>query len=198
MRPAPRRLPESRRVKRPVIGGSWKYTKDSGGAQGATRKIRQSIDICNRFLYRILKLQRPLAYRLEALPRIGRASRSDINPLTGSDGSVPHRRAWCKGVREKRGSSHQVRISFFSITPLRTGKACGIISSSQPPRLSAVRHDARIWRLLFYADTKPYQSIEQQIALLESRGLAIDVDADVAKRFLANVNYYRQNRSDLF
>lgn len=28
--------------------------------------------------------------------------------------------------------------------------------------------------------TKPYQSIEQQIALLESRGLAIDVDADVA------------------
>ena len=145
-----------------------------------------------------IKMQGACASRPRPLPRIGRASRSDINPLTGSDGSVPHRRAWCKGVCKKRGSSHQVRISFFSITPLRTGKACGIISSSQPPRLSAVRHDARIWRLLFYADTKPYQSIEQQIALLESRGLAIDVDADVAKRFLANVNYYRQNRSDLF
>ena len=38
LRPAPRRLPESRRVKRPVIGGSWKFTKDSGDVQGDTRK----------------------------------------------------------------------------------------------------------------------------------------------------------------
>ena len=44
----------------------------------------EPIDICNSFLHRIQKLQGPLAYRLEALPRIARGSRSDVNPSRGS------------------------------------------------------------------------------------------------------------------
>lgn len=45
LRPALRRLPESRRVKRPVIGGGWKHSKSRWAAQGgmskklATRRI---------------------------------------------------------------------------------------------------------------------------------------------------------------
>ena len=48
----------------------------------------ESIDICNSFLHRIPKLQGPLAYRLEALPRIARGSRSVINPSRGSMDNV--------------------------------------------------------------------------------------------------------------
>ena len=57
----------------------------------------ESIDICNSFLHRIQKLQGPLAFRLEALPRIARGSRSDVNPSRGSWDSVPNRWAARKG-----------------------------------------------------------------------------------------------------
>ena len=39
-RPAPRRLPESRRVKRPVIGGDWKYSKSRWATQGGKEEER--------------------------------------------------------------------------------------------------------------------------------------------------------------
>ena len=57
----------------------------------------ESIDICNGFLHRIQKLQGPLAFRLEALPRIARGSRSDVNPSRGSLGSVSNRWVVRKG-----------------------------------------------------------------------------------------------------
>ena len=58
----------------------------TGGASMETAIVEvESIDICNSFLHRIQqKLQGPLAYRLEALPRIARGSRSDVNPSRGS------------------------------------------------------------------------------------------------------------------
>lgn len=39
-------------------------------------------------------------------------------------------------------------------------------------------------------DIKPFKTIEEQIAILEDRGLIID-DEESAKKFLANLNYYR-------
>lgn len=39
-------------------------------------------------------------------------------------------------------------------------------------------------------EVKPFKTIEEQIAILENRGLIID-DEDVAKKSLANLNYYR-------
>ena len=71
--------------------------------------------------------------------RVGRTVRLDMNPLTGSVGSVPHRRAWRKGVREKRykmlmlrprpsriGASPRIgRASRSDINPL-TGSACSL------------------------------------------------------------------------
>lgn len=39
-------------------------------------------------------------------------------------------------------------------------------------------------------DVKPFKTIEEQIAILENRKLIID-DEEKAKRFLANLNYYR-------
>ena len=44
----------------------------------------ESVYICNGFLHGTQKLQGPLAFRLEALPRIARGSRSDVNPSRGS------------------------------------------------------------------------------------------------------------------
>lgn len=39
-------------------------------------------------------------------------------------------------------------------------------------------------------EVKPFKTIEEQISILEDRGLIID-DEEVAKKFLANLNYYR-------
>ena len=39
-------------------------------------------------------------------------------------------------------------------------------------------------------EVKPFKTIEEQISILEDRGLKID-DEEVAKKFLANLNYYR-------
>ena len=39
-------------------------------------------------------------------------------------------------------------------------------------------------------EVKPFKTIEEQIDILEDRGLIID-DEDAAKKFLANLNYYR-------
>ena len=39
-------------------------------------------------------------------------------------------------------------------------------------------------------DDKPFKKLEEQIAILEDRGLIID-DENVAKKSLANLNYYR-------
>lgn len=39
-------------------------------------------------------------------------------------------------------------------------------------------------------DVKPFKKLEEQIAILEDRGLIID-DENVAKKSLANLNYYR-------
>ena len=58
------------------------------------------VNICDCSHY--LEMLRLRPFRIGASPRIGRASRSDINPLTGSVGSVPYRRAWRKGVSKKR------------------------------------------------------------------------------------------------
>ena len=60
---------------------------------------RVNIDICLHFF----KMLRPRPFRIGASPRIGRASRSDVNLLTGSMRIVPNFAAWRKGVaREKR------------------------------------------------------------------------------------------------
>lgn len=39
-------------------------------------------------------------------------------------------------------------------------------------------------------DVKPFKTIEEQIAILEDRGLIIE-DEEYAKKSLANLNYYR-------
>jgi len=39
-------------------------------------------------------------------------------------------------------------------------------------------------------EVKPFKTIEEQIAILENRGLIID-DKEYAKKSLANLNYYR-------
>lgn len=39
-------------------------------------------------------------------------------------------------------------------------------------------------------EVKPFKTIEEQIAILENRGLIID-DKELAKKSLANLNYYR-------
>ena len=39
-------------------------------------------------------------------------------------------------------------------------------------------------------DIKPFKTIEEQIAILEDRGLIIE-DEDYAKKSLSNLNYYR-------
>lgn len=39
-------------------------------------------------------------------------------------------------------------------------------------------------------EVKPFKTIDEQIAILENRGLIID-DEEVAKKFLSNLNYYR-------
>lgn len=39
-------------------------------------------------------------------------------------------------------------------------------------------------------EVKPFKTIEEQIAILEEKGLIID-DEDIARKFLANLNYYR-------
>lgn len=39
-------------------------------------------------------------------------------------------------------------------------------------------------------EVKPFKTIEEQISILEDRGLIID-DEDAVKKFLANLNYYR-------
>ena len=58
----------------------------------------ESVYVCNGFLHGTQKLQGPLAFRLEALPRIARGSRSDVNPSRGSWSSLPNRRTACKGA----------------------------------------------------------------------------------------------------
>ena len=83
---------------------------------------------------------------------------------------------------------------FFQFPPC--GRPGHVVSHCYLNRLASLPQGmTRIFGGYFFMPkvkyTKPYQSIEQQIALLKSRGLVIDVDADVAKRFLANVNYYR-------
>ena len=39
-------------------------------------------------------------------------------------------------------------------------------------------------------EVKPFKTIEEQIAILENRGLIIE-DEEYAKKILANLNYYR-------
>ena len=55
----------------------------------------------NKFSQSTSKM-RSQALRPKTPFRVGRTVRLDMNPLTGSVGSVPHRRAWRKGGREKR------------------------------------------------------------------------------------------------
>ena len=59
---------------------------------------RVDIDICFHFF----KMLRPRPFRIGASPRIGRASRSDVNRLTGSVSIVPNSTAWRKGGGVKK------------------------------------------------------------------------------------------------
>ena len=54
---------------------------------------RVDIDICLHFF----RMLRPRPFRIGASPRIGRASRSDVNRLTGSVRILPNSAAWRKG-----------------------------------------------------------------------------------------------------
>ena len=56
---------------------------------------RINIDVCSHFH----KMLRPRPSRIGASPRIGRASRSDMNRLTGSVGIIPNIISWRNGVR---------------------------------------------------------------------------------------------------
>ena len=47
-----------------------------------------------------------------------------------------------------------------------------------------------IWRVKMSQDIKPFKTIEEQIVILESRGLIIE-DKELAKKALSNLNYYR-------
>ena len=38
---------------------------------------------------------------------------------------------------------------------------------------------------------KPYKTVAEQVALLEGRGLVVDIDASNFAAFLRSVNYYR-------
>ena len=38
---------------------------------------------------------------------------------------------------------------------------------------------------------KPFKTVAEQIALLEGRGLSVDIDASDFAAFLRSVNYYR-------
>jgi len=55
---------------------------------------RINIDVCSHFH----KMLRPRPSRIGASPRIGRASRSDMNRLTGSVGIIPNIISWRNGV----------------------------------------------------------------------------------------------------
>ncbi len=58
------------------------------------------IDVCN--CSHAFEMLRPRPFRIGASPRIGRASRSDINPLTGSVDSISHRYVRCNRVVETK------------------------------------------------------------------------------------------------
>ena len=52
-----------------------------------------NVDVC----FHLFKMLRPRPFRIGASPRIGRASRSDVNRLTGSARILPNSAAWRKG-----------------------------------------------------------------------------------------------------
>ena len=79
-----------------------------------------------------IKMQGACASRPRPLPRIGRASRSDINPLTGSDGSVPHRRAWCKGVCKKTRIPNPGDMCFIAFAGLFSEAPMGVFGEAAP------------------------------------------------------------------
>ena len=58
---------------------------------------RINIDVCSHFH----KMLRPRPSRIGASPRIGRASRSDMNRLTGSVGIIPNIISWRNGARRQ-------------------------------------------------------------------------------------------------
>lgn len=47
-----------------------------------------------------------------------------------------------------------------------------------------------LWGYFMAQDVKPFRTIEEQIAILQNRGLIID-DEETARKSLANLNYYR-------
>lgn len=61
-----------------------------------------SVDVCYCLHRLTVKKKRSQTLRPKTSLRVGRTVRLDMNPLTSSVGSVPHRRTWRKGVSKKR------------------------------------------------------------------------------------------------
>ena len=61
-----------------------------------------SVDVCYCLHRLTVKKKRSQTLRPKTSLRVGRTVRLDMNPLTSSVGSVPHRRAWRKGVSKER------------------------------------------------------------------------------------------------